>query len=116
MDEPLSNLDAKLHEQMRTEIRRIQQWLGITSVYVTHGQIEAMTLSDRVVVMHQGIIGQIWPPMEVYRHPRTRFVADFIGRANYVDGHVAGCDPGVLHISALGANFHLTNVTESIMT
>ncbi len=112
MDEPLSNLDAKLREQMRTEIRHIQQRLGITSVYVTHDQIEAMTLSDRVVIMNQGIIEQIGPPMEVYRRPRTRFVADFIGRANFVDGRVAGRDPSVLHVNALGANFHLTNVTE----
>jgi len=113
MDEPLSNLDAKLREQMRTEIRHIQQRLGITSVYVTHDQIEAMTLSDRVVVMNQGIIEQIGPPMEVYRHPRTRFVADFIGRANFVAGKVSGRDPGVLHVDALGANFHLTGLTET---
>ncbi len=113
MDEPLSNLDAKLREQMRTEIRHIQQRLGITSVYVTHDQIEAMTLSDRVVVMNQGIIEQIGPPMEVYRHPRTRFVADFIGRANFVAGKVAGCDPGVLHVDALGASFHLTGTTDT---
>jgi iron(III) transport system ATP-binding protein len=111
MDEPLSNLDAKLREQMRTEIRHIQQRLGITSVYVTHDQIEAMTLSDRVVVMHEGGIEQVGPPMEVYRRPRTRFVANFIGRANFVEGRVAGRDPGVLHVNALGATFHLTNVT-----
>ena len=69
MDEPLSNLDAKLREQMRTEIRRIQQRLGITSVYVTHDQVEAMTLSDQVVVMNQGKIEQIGTPAEVYRRP-----------------------------------------------
>jgi len=88
MDEPLSNLDAKLREQMRTEIRRIQQQLGITSVYVTHDQIEAMTLSDRIVVMHNGVIEQIGTPEELYRHPQTRFVAGFIGRANFVPGVV----------------------------
>ena len=113
MDEPLSNLDAKLREQMRTEIRHIQKRLGITSVYVTHDQIEAMTLSDRVVVMHQGLIEQIGPPMEVYRRPRTRFVADFIGRANFVAGEIAGRDAGVLHVDALGASFHLTGIQES---
>lgn len=113
MDEPLSNLDAKLREQMRTEIRHIQKRLGITSVYVTHDQIEAMTLSDRVVVMNQGVIEQVGAPMEVYRHPRTRFVADFIGRANFVAGEVAGRDAGVLHVHALGASFHLTGVQES---
>jgi iron(III) transport system ATP-binding protein len=88
MDEPLSNLDAKLREQMRTEIRSIQQQLGITSVYVTHDQIEAMTLSDRIVVMNEGVIEQIGTPVELYRHPRTRFVAGFIGRANFVPGVV----------------------------
>lgn len=88
MDEPLSNLDAKLREQMRTEIRRIQQQLGITSVYVTHDQIEAMTLSDRIVVMNDGLIEQIGTPTDLYRHPRTRFVAGFIGRANFVPGVV----------------------------
>src|SRR5512145_1719142 len=69
MDEPLSNLDAKLRESMRTEIRRIQRSLGITSVYVTHDQIEAMTLSDRVVVMNKGLIEQVGTPVEVYRYP-----------------------------------------------
>src|SRR5665648_2954 len=88
MDEPLSNLDAKLREEMRTEIRLRQQQLSITSVYVTHDQIEAMTLSDRIVVMNQGIIEQIGTPVEVYRFPISRFVADFIGRANFVDGIV----------------------------
>jgi iron(III) transport system ATP-binding protein len=69
MDEPLSNLDAKLREEMRTEIRRIQKTLNITSVYVTHDQIEAMTLSDRIVVMNEGIIEQIGSPVEIYRFP-----------------------------------------------
>ncbi len=88
MDEPLSNLDAKLREEMRTEIRRIQKEMNITSVYVTHDQIEAMTLSDRIVVMNQGIIEQIGTPVEIYRFPNSRFVADFIGRANFVPGEV----------------------------
>jgi iron(III) transport system ATP-binding protein len=86
MDEPLSNLDAKLREEMRFEIRRIQKELNITSVYVTHDQIEAMTLSDRIVVMNNGIIEQIGTPVEMYRFPNSRFVADFIGRANFVHG------------------------------
>src|SRR5512142_1519435 len=73
MDEPLSNLDAKLREQMRNEIRRIQQTIGITSVYVTHDQIEAMTLSDRIVVMNQGVIEQIGAPTELYSRPISRF-------------------------------------------
>jgi iron(III) transport system ATP-binding protein len=102
MDEPLSNLDAQLREQMRHEIRRIQQRLGITSVYVTHDQVEAMTLSDQVVVMNEGKIEQIGPPSEIYRRPRTRFVADFIGRANFVEGIVRDREDGRLIFDSLG--------------
>jgi iron(III) transport system ATP-binding protein len=102
MDEPLSNLDAKLREQMRTEIRLIQKRLGITSVYVTHDQVEAMTLSDRIVVMNEGKIEQIGPPTEIYRRPQTRFVADFIGRANFVEATVREVLDGQLVVDALG--------------
>jgi len=102
MDEPLSNLDAKLREQMRTEIRRIQQRLAITSVYVTHDQVEAMTLSDRIVVMNEGKIEQIGTPTEIYRRPQTRFVADFIGRANFVEGTVRDRRDGQLVLDVLG--------------
>jgi iron(III) transport system ATP-binding protein len=83
-DEPLSNLDAKLRLQMRTEIRRIQQQLKITSVYVTHDQDEAMILSDRIVVMNYGRVQQVGTAVEIYRRPANRFVADFIGRANFL--------------------------------
>lgn len=102
MDEPLSNLDAKLREEMRTEIRRIQQELNITSVYVTHDQIEAMTLSDRIVIMNNGIIEQIGTPMDIYRYPKSKFVANFIGRANFVPGVIAGKTNGKLAINAMG--------------
>ncbi len=78
-DEPLSNLDAKLRVAMRTEIKRVHQKVKTTTVYVTHDQVEAMTLADRVVVMNQGRIEQIGAPQELYHHPRTRFVAGFIG-------------------------------------
>ena len=78
-DEPLSNLDAKLRVQMRTEIKKVHQTVRTTTVYVTHDQVEAMTLADRVVVMNGGIIEQVGPPQELYHHPRTRFVAGFIG-------------------------------------
>lgn len=87
-DEPLSNLDAKLRVQMRSEIRRIQKELGITTVYVTHDQDEAMALSDRIVVMHDGRIPQVGSAVEIYRHPVNRFVADFIGRANFLAARV----------------------------
>ncbi|KAA3656973.1 MAG: ABC transporter ATP-binding protein [Chloroflexi bacterium] len=102
MDEPLSNLDAKLREQMRSEIRRIHQQIGITSMYVTHDQTEAMTMSDRIVVMNEGRIEQVGPPTEIYRRPTSRFVADFIGRANFVDGVVRGVDNGRLSVESLG--------------
>ena len=78
-DEPLSNLDAQLRVQMRVEIKRLQQSLGTTSVYVTHDQVEAMTLADRLVVMHAGTAEQIGPPLALYERPATRFVAGFIG-------------------------------------
>lgn len=83
-DEPLSNLDAKLREQMRLEIRELQQRLGITSVYVTHDQVEAMSISDIIVVMTDGRVAQIGSPVEVYARPADRFVADFIGKANFI--------------------------------
>jgi multiple sugar transport system ATP-binding protein len=78
-DEPLSNLDAKLRVQMRTEIKLVHQKVNTTTVYVTHDQIEAMTLADRVVVMNHGVIEQVGAPQELYHHPATRFVAGFIG-------------------------------------
>jgi multiple sugar transport system ATP-binding protein len=78
-DEPLSNLDAKLRVQMRTEIKKVHQTVRTTTVYVTHDQVEAMTLADRVVVMNHGVIEQVGPPQELYHRPNTRFVAGFIG-------------------------------------
>jgi sn-glycerol 3-phosphate transport system ATP-binding protein len=78
-DEPLSNLDAKLRVQMRVEIKRLQQELGTTSLYVTHDQVEAMTLADRLIVMNAGNVDQIGPPLELYEQPATAFVAGFIG-------------------------------------
>jgi sn-glycerol 3-phosphate transport system ATP-binding protein len=91
-DEPLSNLDAKLRVQMRVEIKRLQRALGVTSVYVTHDQVEAMTLSDKLVVMNAGRIEQIGTPADVYRRPATRFVATFIGSPpmNIMEGIVEG--------------------------
>ena len=78
-DEPLSNLDAKLRVSMRTEIRRIQQEVGITAIYVTHDQSEAMALSDQIIIMNKGVVAQIGTPQEIYFHPVSEFVADFIG-------------------------------------
>ena len=116
MDEPLSNLDAKLREEMRSEIRRIQQELNITSVYVTHDQIEAMTLSDRIVIMNLGVIEQIGTPMEVYRFPKSHFVANFIGRANFIPGTVAAVTHAQLTIKALGNVLTLPNLRPDLST
>ena len=114
LDEPLSNLDAKLRVSTRLEIRKIQQRVGITSVYVTHDQEEAMTLSDRVVIMHQGKIMQIGTPQEIYAHPVNRFVADFIGKANFIRGHVASLKPGnVLEIELMGKRITVTVQTDT---
>ena len=85
-DEPLSNLDAKLRVTMRTEIRRIQQEVGITAIYVTHDQSEAMALSDNIIIMSKGVVAQMGTPQEIYYHPVNEFVADFIGEANFLIG------------------------------
>jgi ABC-type Fe3+/spermidine/putrescine transport system ATPase subunit len=87
-DEPLSNLDAKLRAEMRLEIKELQHRLGITSVYVTHDQEEALAISDRVIVMNAGVIEQIGTPHEIYDAPRSAFVADFVGAANLIPGRL----------------------------
>jgi len=94
LDEPLSNLDAKLREKMRFEIKSLVKRMGITSVYVTHDQAEAMVISDRIVVMEKGNIVQIGSPHEIYEKPANRFVADFIGAMNFIPGEVAQVLPG----------------------
>ncbi|MCR5671781.1 MAG: ABC transporter ATP-binding protein [Butyrivibrio sp.] len=91
-DEPLSNLDAKLRVSMRTEIRRIQQEAGITAVYVTHDQSEAMAISDKVIIMNKGIVEQVATPQEAYYYPNNKFVADFIGECNFLKAKVTGQD------------------------
>jgi iron(III) transport system ATP-binding protein len=91
-DEPLSNLDAKLREYMRDELRKLQQRLGITSIYVTHDQSEAMAISDNVVIMNNGNIVQIGSPREIYEHPKSKFVANFMGKSNFIEGEVIGFD------------------------
>lgn len=106
LDEPLSNLDAKLRESMRFEISSIQKELGITVIYVTHDQSEAMTMSDRVVVMSRGVIQQIGTPYEIYRNPANKMVADFIGLVNFVEGEVQG---DRVYISGTGVSFPNTS-------
>ena len=106
LDEPLSNLDAKLRESMRFEISSIQKELGITVIYVTHDQSEAMTMSDRVVVMSRGVIQQIGTPYEIYRNPANKMVADFIGLVNFVEGELQG---DRVYISGTGVSFPNTS-------
>ncbi len=92
LDEPLSNLDAKLRESMRFEIKEIQREYGITVVYVTHDQTEAMAMSDRIVVINRGVIQQIGSPREIYTNPANPFVADFVGKIEFLEGEIkAGC-------------------------
>jgi iron(III) transport system ATP-binding protein len=90
LDEPLSNLDANLREEMRSEIRRLHDAFRITTVYVTHDQAEAMVISDRIVVMNHGRIEQIDDPVSMYNRPKSRFAAGFIGRTNFLDGRRDG--------------------------
>ena len=90
LDEPLSALDAKVRIHLRNEIKTLQQRLGVTTVMVTHDQDEALSMADRIVVMDHGVIAQVGAPIEVYRHPNSAFVANFIGTMNVVDGHISG--------------------------
>ena len=95
LDEPLSNLDAKLRKRMQVELKTLQRTVGITTIHVTHDQEEALTLADRVAIMHHGRLEQIGAPRDVYARPRSVFVADFLGKANFVDGQVlAGAPAG----------------------
>jgi ABC-type Fe3+/spermidine/putrescine transport system ATPase subunit len=93
LDEPLSNLDAKIRIQVRAEIRKLQKELGITTVYVTHDQEEALTLSDRIAVFNKGRIFQVDTPKALYERPQNRFVADFIGINNFLDATIVAVDP-----------------------
>ena len=92
MDEPLSNLDAKLRVSMRSEISKLHRQLGSTTIYVTHDQVEAMTMADRIVIMKDGVIQQVGKPMDLYEHPANEFVAGFIGspQMNFYEVKVAG--------------------------
>ncbi len=110
-DEPLSNLDAKLRVQMRTELARLHQRLGTTTVYVTHDQVEAMTLGERIVVMKDGQIQQVDSPLELYNRPANRFVAGFIGSPamNFLSGRIAGG-----RFLAKGIDFPLDKATSAV--
>ena len=106
-DEPLSNLDAQLRTHMRVEIRRIQRSLGLTALYVTHDQEEALAISDRIAVLRHGRVEQVGPPEAIYRTPRTAFVAAFMGSANIIPGVVTGFDGAATTVTAGGAVFQV---------
>ena len=99
LDEPLSNLDARLREEMRFEIKRLQHDLGITALYVTHDQEEALAISDRIAVMHDGRIEQVGTPTDIYLSPRSRFVAAFVGQANFIEGTLARRVDGTVELA-----------------
>lgn len=107
MDEPLSNLDAKLRDAMRTEIRSIQRKMGITSVFVTHDQDEALTMADKIAVMSEGVLEQFGTPSDIFERPATRFVAEFVGQANLIDSVRVSSSAGRHLIEVPGAG-HLS--------
>jgi ABC-type Fe3+/spermidine/putrescine transport system ATPase subunit len=115
LDEPLSNLDAKIRVQVRSEIRKLQKELGITAVYVTHDQEEALALSDRIAVMNQGKVSQVGPPKALYERPATRFVADFIGINNLVEGTVRSIDEPQRRLRAETALGELAAIHEAAL-
>ena len=102
LDEPFSNLDAKLRERARVWVKELQHELGLTTLFVTHDQDEALSMSDRVLVMDQGVVQQVGTPEEIYRRPANRFVAEFVGRVNLITGDVVGWDAGMLSVALEG--------------
>ncbi len=102
LDEPLGALDLKLRKEMQLELKTLQHQIGITFIYVTHDQEEAMTMSDRIAVMNQGRVLQVGTPVEIYEHPATRFVADFIGETNFLDGRVVDLEGGMARVEIEG--------------
>ena len=114
LDEPLGALDLKLRKQMQLELKRIQQEVGITFIYVTHDQEEAMTMSDRLAVMRHGKIDQIGPPEAVYESPATEFVAGFLGASNMLDGRGRRSGDNGRTTIALATGGSVTTTTDSV--
>ncbi|MCQ2558883.1 MAG: ABC transporter ATP-binding protein, partial [Oscillospiraceae bacterium] len=117
LDEPLGALDLKLRKQMQLELKNLQKTLGITFVYVTHDQEEALTMSDRIIVMNKGRLEQIGTSREIYETPKSRFVADFIGESNIFEASVTACENGEVtlmmengHVKAAGEGFRLEEI------
>lgn len=116
MDEPLSNLDAKLRIEMRNAIKQIQQQVGITTVYVTHDQEEALAVSDRIAVMNAGVIQQIDTPKNIYQHPTNIFVSTFIGLSNIIDGMLENGGNGKATVRIGGYRFQMNNIRKDCQT
>jgi len=114
LDEPLSNLDAKLREDMQFEIRSIQRHLGITTIMVTHDQAEAMSISDRVVVMENGRITQVGAPYRLYEYPRSEFISKFVGKANVLDGRVEALNGAGAFVSVGPLKFHFATAGHKV--
>lgn len=114
LDEPLSNLDALLREHMRVEIRRLQRTLSITAAYVTHDRVEAMSLSDRIIVMNKGKIAQIGTPSDIYRDPVDTFVAGFVGKVAFFPCAVRGIADGFCRVELKGQEFSVPKWTKSL--
>lgn len=106
LDEPLGALDLKLRKQMQSELKHLQQKLGITFIYVTHDQEEALTMSDRIAVMNNGVIEQIGTAQEIYEHPKTKFVAAFIGESNIIEASVTKIDGDLIELTAENGVVH----------
>ena len=113
LDEPLSNLDKQLRDEMRVELKRLQQELSITTVFVTHDQAEALTLSDKVAVMNHGRLEQLGTPEEIYRHPANVFVASFVGRSNFFLGIVSRADGGLARLR-LDSGLEVTAASQAV--
>jgi iron(III) transport system ATP-binding protein len=109
LDEPLSNLDARLREDMRLELRRLQAELNVTSLYVTHDQVEALAMSDAIAVMNDGKLEQAGSPLEIYSRPASAFVADFLGAANLIDGVVQAVTDGVYSVETAGGTLQASS-------
>ena len=116
LDEPLSNLDALLREQMRVKIRRLQKSLGITAMYVTHDRVEAMSLSDRIIVMKLGHIIQVGTPSEIYRDPVDTFVSGFVGKVAFFPCEVKGIENGSCVVEVKGKNFTAPRYSDKLKT
>ncbi|WP_049018700.1 ABC transporter ATP-binding protein, partial [Burkholderia multivorans] len=107
LDEPMSNLDAKLREEMHIELRAIQKRLGITTILVTHDQVEAMTMSDRIAVMHRGRTAQLSTPFDAYERPATPFASVFLGRTNTFEGEVLRRNPRCAEVAVASTTLHV---------